>query len=177
MYGWLVHSIGLPWWLRRYRICLQCQRPGFDPWVGKMPWRRAWQPTPVCLPGEPHEQRSLVGTAYGVSELDTPERLKHTSSAAHFSEFSSSSHSLVPWRHLSCLNLLPLFYSPKNTSSFFSSRMYLLEEETWGPAEGEKWDSLPQSVRLLGMQNNWVGRMCCWLFCCFVLYQSLWFSP
>ena len=33
----------------------------FDPWVGKNPWRRAWQPTPVFLPGEFHGQRSLVG--------------------------------------------------------------------------------------------------------------------
>ena len=33
----------------------------FDPWVGKIPWRRAWQPTPVFLPGESHGQRSLVG--------------------------------------------------------------------------------------------------------------------
>ena len=32
--------------------CLQCGRPGFDPWVGKIPWRRAWQPTPVFLLGE-----------------------------------------------------------------------------------------------------------------------------
>ena len=31
---------------------LQCRRTGFDPWVGKIPWRRAWQPTPVFLPGE-----------------------------------------------------------------------------------------------------------------------------
>ena len=31
---------------------LQCRRPGFDPWVGKIPWRRKWQPTPVFLPGE-----------------------------------------------------------------------------------------------------------------------------
>ena len=30
----------LPWWLRRERICLQCRRPGFDLWVGKIPWRR-----------------------------------------------------------------------------------------------------------------------------------------
>ena len=35
--------------------------PVFSPWVGKMPWRRAWQPTPVFLPREPHGQRSLVG--------------------------------------------------------------------------------------------------------------------
>ena len=34
------------------RICLLCGRPGFNSWVGKIPWRRAWQPTPVCLPGE-----------------------------------------------------------------------------------------------------------------------------
>jgi len=31
----------------------------FDPWVGKIPWRREWQPTPVLLPGESHVQRSL----------------------------------------------------------------------------------------------------------------------
>ena len=34
------------------RICLQCGRPGFNTWVEKIPWRRAWQPTPVFLPGE-----------------------------------------------------------------------------------------------------------------------------
>ena len=33
----------LPWWLRQQRICLQCRRPGYDPWVGKIPWRRKWQ--------------------------------------------------------------------------------------------------------------------------------------
>ena len=31
---------------------MQCWRPGFDPWDGKIPWRRAWQSTPVFLPGE-----------------------------------------------------------------------------------------------------------------------------
>ena len=36
-------------------------RQEFDPWVRKIPWRRAWQPTPVFLPRESHEQRSLVG--------------------------------------------------------------------------------------------------------------------
>jgi len=36
-------------------------RWGFDPWVEKILWRRAWQPTPVFLLGEPHGQRSLVG--------------------------------------------------------------------------------------------------------------------
>ena len=36
-------------------------RNGVDPWVGKIPWRRGWQPTPVFLPGESHRQRSLAG--------------------------------------------------------------------------------------------------------------------
>ena len=41
-------------------ICLQCRRPGFYPWVGKIPWRRKWQPTPVLLPRRSHGRRSLV---------------------------------------------------------------------------------------------------------------------
>ena len=49
------HNItGLPCWLRGKSICLQYRRPGFDPWVKKIPWRRKWQPTPVFLPGESH---------------------------------------------------------------------------------------------------------------------------
>ena len=40
-------------------------RRGFYPWVGKIPWRRKWQPTPVFLPGESHGQRSLEGTVLG----------------------------------------------------------------------------------------------------------------
>ena len=47
---------------------------GSDPWVGKVPWRRAWQPTPVFLLGESHGQRSLLGySPRGGTELDTTE--------------------------------------------------------------------------------------------------------
>ena len=41
--------------------CRRRKRLGFHPWVGKIPWRRAWQPIPVFLPGESQGQRSLVG--------------------------------------------------------------------------------------------------------------------
>ena len=41
--------------------CRRHKRLGFDPWVGKIPWRRAWQPIPVFLPGESHRRGSLVG--------------------------------------------------------------------------------------------------------------------
>ena len=57
-------------------VCLQYRRPGFDPWVGKIPWRRKWQPTPVFLPGEAHGQRSLVGySPQGRKDSDTTEPL------------------------------------------------------------------------------------------------------
>ena len=39
----------------------ETERHGLDPWVWKIPWRRAWQPTPVFLPGESRGQKSLVG--------------------------------------------------------------------------------------------------------------------
>ena len=49
-------------------------RRRFAPWVGKIPWRRAWQPTPVFLPGESHRQRSLAGySPWGCKKLDITE--------------------------------------------------------------------------------------------------------
>ena len=60
---------------QRLKYLLQCGRPGFDRWVGKISWRRKWQYTPVFLPGESHERRSLVGySPRGRKELDTTER-------------------------------------------------------------------------------------------------------
>ena len=51
---------------------LSCWRPRFDPWVGKIPWRRKWQPTPVLLPGKSHGWRSMVGySPWGLKESDT----------------------------------------------------------------------------------------------------------
>ena len=41
--------------------CGRCERCGFNPWDRKIPWKREWQPTQVCLPGESHEQRNLAG--------------------------------------------------------------------------------------------------------------------
>ena len=53
-------------------------RHQFDPWVRKIPWRRAWQPTPVLLPEESHGQRSLAGC----KKLDVTEATEH-STAQH----------------------------------------------------------------------------------------------
>ena len=66
---------GLPWWFSDKESTNA--RDGGDassvfPWVGKILWRRAWQPIPVLLPGKSHEQRSLVGySPWSHKESDT----------------------------------------------------------------------------------------------------------
>ena len=58
-------------WLSWSRICLQCGRPGFNPWFGKIPWRRDRLPTPVFWPGEFHRLYS----PWGCKESDMTEWL------------------------------------------------------------------------------------------------------
>ena len=64
-------NLGLPWWLSWQRIHLQGGRPGFDPWVGKIHWRRESLPIPVFGPGKFHGLYSPLGH----NESDTTEPL------------------------------------------------------------------------------------------------------
>ena len=70
--SWNCH--GLPLWLSWQRICLQYRRPGFNPWVGKIPWRRKRLPIAVFWPGEFHGLYS----PWGDKELDTTDWLSLT---------------------------------------------------------------------------------------------------
>ena len=67
----------LPRWLSGKESACQCRRGrrrGFSPWVGRIPWRRRWHPTPVFLPGQFHGQRSPMGhSPWGHKEPDTAE--------------------------------------------------------------------------------------------------------
>ena len=67
--------------------CRRCSRRGFDPWAGKIPWRRKWQLTPIFLPGRSHGQSSLEGySPWGGKESDMTERLStyaHTHTHTH----------------------------------------------------------------------------------------------
>ena len=56
-----MYSTGFPGSSAGKESACQCRRHGFVPWVGKIPWRRKWQPTPVFLPGKSHRQRNLAG--------------------------------------------------------------------------------------------------------------------
>ena len=70
---------GLPRWLSGKESTCQCRTLRFQPWVGKIPWRREWQPTPVFLPGESHGQRSLVRyCSQGGKESDMTEVTQHS---------------------------------------------------------------------------------------------------
>ena len=54
--------------------CRRCKRCEFNPWVRKIPWRRAWQPTPIFFPGKFHGQRSLLSSSpWGCIESDMSE--------------------------------------------------------------------------------------------------------
>ena len=77
VYSSYLGALGLPRWHSGKEPSCQCKRYKklkFDPWVRKIPWRKAWQPTPVFLPGEPQGWRSLVGCClWGRTESDTTE--------------------------------------------------------------------------------------------------------
>ena len=61
-YAAIYKEWGLPWWLSgKEKLPAKAGDMCFDPWVGKVPWRRKWQPTPVFLPGKSHGQWNLVG--------------------------------------------------------------------------------------------------------------------
>ena len=86
-------------------VCLQCGRPQFYPWVGKIPWRMKWQPTPVFLPRESHGRRSLVGySPWGRKESDMTKRLhfhlkeraKKYKQAVFFHLLSKAQSSTIP---------------------------------------------------------------------------------
>ena len=65
---------GLPQWLSGKEPTCQCRRhkrQRFDPWVGKIPWRMAWQSTPVFLPGESHDRGDCRATEHGVAKSQT----------------------------------------------------------------------------------------------------------
>ena len=73
---------GLPWWLSSKESTCNTRdtgvRGGLDPWVGATLWRRAWQPTPVFLPGESHGWGSLQATSHRVAKSwDTTGATEH----------------------------------------------------------------------------------------------------
>ena len=86
------------------------KRRQFNPWVGKIPWSRKWQPTPVFLPQKFHGQRSLVG----YSPWGNKESLSHTHLVYIVSkqnEWNKCIHAYIPLRWCSLLDSFPDSFS------------------------------------------------------------------
>ena len=88
--------------------CMQCRRCRFNPWVGNIPWKRAWQPSPAFLPGESHGQRRLVGYGpWGHKDSDMTEATEQAT-LGHL-EYSGSHYcSELGKRETSSLKSAPL---------------------------------------------------------------------
>ena len=73
-YAFAFKLLGLPRGLSSEELACQGRRPkrfGFGSWVGKIPWRRKWQPTPVFLPGNPMDRGAWWAPVHGAAESDT----------------------------------------------------------------------------------------------------------
>ena len=95
----------------------------FQPWVGKILWRREWQPTPVFLPGDLHGWRRLEGySPWGCKESDTTERLSQFTSLVTRSDAQAS---VIP--------LCSLWGSGGGAPQVFQPSVPRQESLLWGP--------------------------------------------
>ena len=113
-------EVGFPGGLDCKESACQCRRPSFNPWIGKIPRRREWQPTPIFLSGEFHGHRSLAGySPWGHKESDTTELLTHT----HI-----HTHTCVYARACVCTHTFMILFNTANLSSTEDAPIYVFTE-------------------------------------------------
>ena len=132
--------------------CRRCKRHRFDPWIRKILWRRAWQPTPVLLTGESHGQRSLRATVHGITKSQT--RLKQLSTHTFHCSMKSSGRSKRPraetrecatavvqamQTRVKLLGSTSLHSYPLTQHSYFLSKLKIWQELKERSGEGNVW--------------------------------------
>ena len=98
--------------------CKRFKRCRFDPWAWKIPWRRAWEPTPVFLPGESHGQKSPVATVHGVTQSQTRQKQLSTPT--------------IYWRDFHCFCVYQLWNEVPACLHCFQHLLVLYMRESWG---------------------------------------------
>ena len=106
--------------------CRGHKRYGFEPWVGKIPWRRAWQPTQAFLPGEYHEQQSLASYGpYGCPRLKQLSTHMHKcpNDEVHFIQFLKSNYKVCGY------DIFKLYYLVHCSTA--NDSLFILPEVFW----------------------------------------------
>ena len=131
-------------------FCLQWRRPGFDPWVGKISWRRKRQPTPVLLPGESHGRRSLVGySPWGCKESDMTEQLHGVTKSQTRLSDCTYTFSLL-WNHRGSLE------ARRSSFSLGKLRKCFTRKVTWTTFESRTCETWNSSTQLLSRRTQWM---------------------
>ena len=129
-------------------------RCGLDSWVGKIPWRRAWQPTPVFLPGEFHGQKNLVG--YSSEYFRTNKDII----SCWFKDLNAKSKTLNLFGTLRTeeYGRNGILRKPLKTSS--SKRRYILliewKTSTWQNESNIRYHFIP--IRITKFQRSSIGK-------------------
>ena len=116
---------GLPWWLKWERICIQCRRPGFNPWIGKILWRKTQQSTPVFLAGQSHGQSGPGGLQSMGLQRAGQNWVTNTHMSTHLTLFKIEQHKSLyqaSFRHSWARKLL-------KTASLFSKKRHAIETQ------------------------------------------------
>ena len=137
------------------RVCLQCGRPVFDPWIGKIPWRGKWQPTPIFLLENPMDRGACQATVHGVAEST---QLSDFTFISFHTHHLRGTRTLLQGRTNVSWLFLPCFCTPSLISNYLNCPLELkgspggwmkltLKARKW---EGEgSTPFMPRSTRVL----------------------------
>jgi len=141
-------TTGFPWWLRSKESACQCRRRTFDPWPGKIPWRRKQWPTPVFLPGKCHGQRSPAGL-----QPTGLQRVGH--SLATEQQQQQAEHGLL-WHP--CFSKQTWLKSKESECAINCEWLSWKNKKSF-PYSIYEWEKIKNHFRILSMNGKWHGNV------------------
>jgi len=121
----------------------------FDPWVRMITWRRAWQPTPVFLPGKSHGQRSLVGySLWGHKESDMAKATSHVCMSIPISQFIPPLLPFLVSIHLFSMSVFLFLFCKDHLYHFSRFHLCANTQHFFSDLFDSVWQSLGPSLSL-----------------------------